>query len=645
LFAAKRKVVLIGWDAADWQMIHPLMDAGRMPYLRKLVESGTAGDLRTLMPALSPMLWTTIASGRLAEDHGILGFFEPDPNSGSIRASSSTSRRVKAIWTILDEQGLQASAVNWMASHPAEAGRGTIVSNALATIASSIVQPPQRLPAGVVHPPEQTDTFRDLMVFPTDMSGNELAMFIPELARIDQEKDKRPLQLAKLLSQAFTTHGAATWILENTDWDFLGVYYDFIDRGGHTFMQFHPPQMEGVTDEEFALYRQVMNGIYECHDLMLGRILQLAGPDATILLLSDHGFLSGAQRPALTAGPEGWHREHGVFVVSGPGIKRDELVFGANLMDITPTLLALYGLPIAGDMPGRVLIEIFENPPALEKIPTWETSAPGEKKAAAEALGEAWDAAAMIDQLAALGYVDDRTDDQKDRAEKTRLDQTFNLARSLLGTGKPETAIPLLQEVVAAMPQNNDVRLTLGVALVRTRRYEEARNVAAAMITEEPDRPLAHLLLAEVEAAQGNGEAALRSLAAIEESASLEPNILDGRVGRALLLLGRWKEAEGRFRRALARVPKNGALHRGLSVALWRQQRIAESAEAALDAVGCEYASAEGHFLVGRSLARLGRIDRGLQALDVCLRLHPDHVRAKRWRNAILQYQTGIRAE
>ena len=80
-----RKVLLIGWDAADWKVINPLMDAGKMPNLEKLVNQGVKGNLSTLYPMLSPMLWTSIATGKRAHKHGIHGFSEPDPQSGCVR--------------------------------------------------------------------------------------------------------------------------------------------------------------------------------------------------------------------------------------------------------------------------------------------------------------------------------------------------------------------------------------------------------------------------------------------------------------------------------------------------------------------------------------------------------------------------------
>ena len=82
LQTAKTKILLIGWDAADWKIIHHLVDAGKMPHMAGFIEAGVIGNLATLYPELSPMLWTSIATGKRPFKHGILGFTEPDPHSG-----------------------------------------------------------------------------------------------------------------------------------------------------------------------------------------------------------------------------------------------------------------------------------------------------------------------------------------------------------------------------------------------------------------------------------------------------------------------------------------------------------------------------------------------------------------------------------
>jgi len=85
-----QKVLLIGWDAADWKVASPLLEQGLMPTLDNLINAGVMGNLATLHPILSPMLWTSIATGKRADKHGIHGFAELDPNSGGVRPVTST---------------------------------------------------------------------------------------------------------------------------------------------------------------------------------------------------------------------------------------------------------------------------------------------------------------------------------------------------------------------------------------------------------------------------------------------------------------------------------------------------------------------------------------------------------------------------
>jgi predicted AlkP superfamily phosphohydrolase/phosphomutase len=125
-----RRVLLIGWDAADWKAITPLLDGGKMPNLAKLIEGGIMGNLSTIQPVLSPMLWTSIATGKRAYKHGIHGFSEPDPVSGKIRPVTNLSRKTKAVWNILNQNSLNTVTIGWWPSNPAEElSRGVMVSN------------------------------------------------------------------------------------------------------------------------------------------------------------------------------------------------------------------------------------------------------------------------------------------------------------------------------------------------------------------------------------------------------------------------------------------------------------------------------------------------------------------------------------
>ena len=102
-----KKVLLIGWDAADWKIINPLLDAGLMPALESLINKGVMGDIATLDPVLSPILWTSIATGKTGDKHGILNFVEPIPDKMELRPVTSTSRKCKALWNILSQNNLK----------------------------------------------------------------------------------------------------------------------------------------------------------------------------------------------------------------------------------------------------------------------------------------------------------------------------------------------------------------------------------------------------------------------------------------------------------------------------------------------------------------------------------------------------------
>ncbi|MBT3208237.1 MAG: hypothetical protein HN704_00165 [Bacteroidetes bacterium] len=353
-----KKILLIGWDAADWKIINKLIDDGLMPATEKLVNKGVMGNLTTLDPPFSPMLWTSIATGMRPDKHGILGFIEPNPRKQGVRPVSSLSRKVKAIWNILNQQNIKSHVVGWWPSHPAEPINGIMISN----LYQQADEAPDRwkIMQGTVHPPELSRLFEHLRIHPYELTSEHILPFVPKAAEIDQTKDPRLSIIYRNLAECASIQSVATWIMENQKWDFMSVYFDTIDHFSHAFINYHPPKLDGISDKEFKLYKDVITGAYRFHDMMLARMLQLAGKDTTVMIVSDHGFHSDHLRPTFIpdelAGPSYQHRQHGIFCMAGPNIKKDEIIYGANLLDITPTLLTLFGLPTGKDMDGTPLV-------------------------------------------------------------------------------------------------------------------------------------------------------------------------------------------------------------------------------------------------------------------------------------------------
>src|SRR6185369_13621730 len=67
-----RRLLLVGWDGADWKLITPLLDRGELPCLNALIDRGVMGKLSSAAPLVSPLLWTSLATGKRADKHGIV---------------------------------------------------------------------------------------------------------------------------------------------------------------------------------------------------------------------------------------------------------------------------------------------------------------------------------------------------------------------------------------------------------------------------------------------------------------------------------------------------------------------------------------------------------------------------------------------
>ncbi|HEY4282482.1 MAG TPA: alkaline phosphatase family protein [Chthoniobacterales bacterium] len=626
------KVLIIGWDAADWKLIDPLIERGEMPVLSRFLEQGVMSDITTLQPVLSPLLWNSIATGKRADKHGILDFTEVSPN-GDVRPVTSTSRKVKALWNILSQSGLRSHVVGWFGGHPAEPITGASVSD-MYPHATAAPGDPWPLMRGVVHPERLADQLGNLRMRPDEITGEVLQLFVPRAADVDQDKDRRLAIVAKLLAECFSIHAAATWLLEHEPWDFGAVYYNTIDHFSHSFMAYHPPLMDGVPQRAFELYKDVVNSAYRLHDLLLGRLLHLAGPDTTVILLSDHGFHSDLLRPRYTpmtpSGPTIWHRPLGIFCMRGQGIKRDERIYGASLLDITPTVLTLFGLPIGQDMEGRVLTEAFEQPPELNFIPSWEAVKGNAGMHTGETELEPEQTAALLEQFIALGYVN-RPDKNRNRAAAAcRLEQNWNLARVYIETARYADALELLEGLHSEASDRSDIAFLLARCQARLGLLDEAEETVAPMLEILGNAAFASLIRGNIAFDRGRYAESLQLLLEAEKA---EPRLPDLHlaIGNTYLRSVRYPDAERTFERALEIDPHSAQARLGLALTLLRQRRYDEAAGAAILAVGLQHHLPMAHFYLGSALVRLQMFDRAIPAFEMAVRQRGPLFMAHRW--------------
>ncbi|MCA9235175.1 MAG: alkaline phosphatase family protein, partial [Planctomycetales bacterium] len=496
-----QRVLLIGWDAADWQLINPLIERGLMPTTAALMQRGAWGNLATLRPILSPLLWNTVATGKRAPEHGVLGFLEADAEGTGVRPSSSTSRKCKALWNILTQCGLRTNVVGWYASHPAEPIAGAMVSNQFENshLQGGATAP---TPAGSVHPPELAGELAEMRVHPHEIDATAVLPFIPNAAELIQQPDNRVGKLRHLISQTATIHAVATHLMAATEWDLTAIYYEGIDRCGHEFMHCHPPQMQHTTDAEFAAYQHCMTGIYRFHDMLLQTLLTLAGDDTAVILMSDHGYYNDHLRPDPREGKSGpveWHRPFGILAAQGPGIRQGARAYGASLLEIAPTVLELLGLPPALDMPGRVLAEILEDTTLLPRIDSWEEIEGDCGRHPPETRVDPAEAAAMLQQLADLGYIEAPNDDGEHSVASTVASNQATLAQALIDAQRFREAIDVLQQIEATDETAVPLKFLTANCLIALGEKTQARELLESLAAAHASAPRLHMMLGALE--------------------------------------------------------------------------------------------------------------------------------------------------
>jgi predicted AlkP superfamily phosphohydrolase/phosphomutase/tetratricopeptide (TPR) repeat protein len=641
----RKRLLLVGWDSADWKIIQPLVDAGQMPAVQRLLEQGTSGNLTTLEPQLSPMLWTSIATGKHAYHHGVPGFTEVNA-SGQVVPVSAATRRCKTLWEMLGESGLKSHVVSWFATQGERHPNGCVVSNLYNTFKHKEEDAPEHWPPpppGTYWPEDLAEHLNTRRVSPWDIDPDEvLRLFVPDAAGIDQTKDKRLWSLAERLAEASSVHSAACWLMENRpDWDFTAIYYRAIDEICHQFMPYHPPQMKGAPDADFNLYKDVVNSAYRFHDLLLARLMQLAGPDTAIVLVSDHGFHSDHLRPTFTprvpAGITVWHRAQGVFAAMGPGFKKDELIYGARLLDVTPTILTYFDLPVGQDMEGRVLREAFCETPAVNTIPTWETGRPARTDQSHPILTDA-DNKALLQQFVDLGYINEISDDPGQAAEETNRENTWNMARSCMDTGRHEQALPMLEDIYHRYPERLDYAQVLARCQLRLGLLSEAERTVAACLESFGDNTGAHMIRANIAIERKQPAVALEHLAIVAEQQPRSLPCLSLRID-ALLKLHRWEDCQQTCRTTLEVDPYNALAHIGLARSALHLGQPETAVEHALSATGFQYGNPRGHFLLGAALVALKQWDAAVHALGIATQLAPHFYPAWHYLAAALRGQ------
>jgi len=408
------RVVLLGFDGADPELLESLLGAGQLPALARLLERGAYGRLRTFKPVKSAILWTSIATGKHMLKHGIVDWTYVDAQGVEL-PFEGTSRRARTYWEILDQAGISTGTLGWwLTSPPPRLRHGFVVGDAYRVL------PSERQ----VHPPELHALLEPLLPRPRDVRREwehlGLLGYRREAARIPL------LPMATSIIGAYRGYLLSDLTIDRLSdamWrrrpvEAFSTYFRVVDVTSHFGLHFADPevyeaslqaQSHGVLPPEArarldAAAAQAVLPAYRLMDQIVGKYVAQLDERTLLIVCSDHGF--DWYQGAYTHYHRAQEPPSGVLLLAGPGVRQGYRMQGATLMDIAPTILHALGLPTGADMDGRVLERAFE-PAWRERFPVRqvETHETGERLRETQGRDREVDQK-VLEDLRTLGYID-----------------------------------------------------------------------------------------------------------------------------------------------------------------------------------------------------------------------------------------------
>jgi predicted AlkP superfamily phosphohydrolase/phosphomutase len=368
----KPRVIVLGVNGAEWDIIRPLLVRGEMPNLARVIDRGVSGKLRTVSAPNCPKVYSVFATGAPPEENGITGFV--------VRGTTASSDmlRLAPFWSQLSESGVTVGLANVPATFPANPVNGYLISGMLTRGANC--------EDGLLCAPKLSEVHGGNAVYPASLTVEleaNVGDFWLDCARMPAARElqgKEETVAHDWLEQVSRIREKQTklfdYLLSNHKTDFTFLVQSCEDRVGHWLYPIQPYNV-GYNPKVHTLNVDAFPHQYRALDKVIGTILKYVDENTTLFIISDHGIKPLREMESPMA-----HRDHagttpiiakhdfedgdevpGLFIAMGPGIKRGTRVFGLpmSVFDIAPTILQIYSVAIPPQMKGRVLSEIFEN--------------------------------------------------------------------------------------------------------------------------------------------------------------------------------------------------------------------------------------------------------------------------------------------
>ncbi|MBN1490302.1 MAG: alkaline phosphatase family protein [Phycisphaerae bacterium] len=272
------RVLIVGLDGATFDVLGPLMDAGRMPHLKHLIDTGTSGILDSTRPPITPAAWTTFMTGKGPGRHGIVDFERYDLDANQLTFNSTFEIREKTIWEILSEKHFRVGSIMVPMTYPPRRVNGFVIS-------------------GFETPSTDTD-----FTFPRDLKDDILRRWPDYSYRSDWQRkafggnalfDRNMRHIERSFEQGYEL---TEYCGDRYGWDVLMVLFKLVDNLQHKAWRYLDPRTAGKYPERAERSAQ-------CHTALDATLKKLSAyaerHNATLLIMSDHGHgsLDGKAQP------------------------------------------------------------------------------------------------------------------------------------------------------------------------------------------------------------------------------------------------------------------------------------------------------------------------------------------------------------
>lgn len=405
------RVVVLGLDAGTWDLLDGFIARGLMPNLARLRSRGASGKLQSSDVSSSPVIWTSIATGKTPQKHGITWFVRFPEGPGNPRPVDRTQLTSRTLWNILGDKRLDVAVVGWYVTWPAEPVNGRLVSDIAhyGSIDDEAFPPGYLSTLAPVKESEAISAMPSFMDFAYDPSrATHREGEPPSLDFLVYDRFVRAYS-----RDLFYSRATEALLRDGPLPEALFVYLRGTDDVQHGFWKFMDPEPFGdVPPDQVEKFGKVIERYWSWIDARVGEILAHYKEPPLVLIMSDHGAGAAVGDNVVTEHRylhlSGAHRSQGILLANGPGVRAGATIEGAAVYDVAPTLLHYLGYAVGDDMDGHVLTGLFDPSIAdrpVEHVATYETGATSQPAPALPRPGEAVDRA-QLEHLRSLGYIE-----------------------------------------------------------------------------------------------------------------------------------------------------------------------------------------------------------------------------------------------